>query len=170
MPLGVEDDTPQTQQLNSLDEVVRAAKTLREEGWEVLPCDFPLEGGVGIVAWKTDLASSYRIGDNTRHLVFYPLGKMTPEIEHLHNSIEFLKILTSEGYYQCDDPKSLLLGAIKYNTERRVALVKYIRISDLKNTADKLSSAARAKLSTSEGQRPRPFTAELESIQEGLVA
>lgn len=164
------DEEAPTRVFDSIEEVLAAAKGLQEEGWEIFPCDYPQEGGVGVHAWKYDLREQYGSRESTVDLVFYPLGKMKTSTQEVKYAKEFVDFLFSDGAFTCDNPKQLKLGAVKYDTSTGTADLRYLRISNLKNTMQDLPSDVKERLKTAAGRGEMVFQAERERIHQGLQA
>jgi hypothetical protein len=135
-----------------------------EVGWHILPCDYPLEGGLGYHVWRV-----VDDEEEARNFVFYPLGRMTTESEVLTDAVEFCQFASSPGTFPCDDPRRRRLGAVRYDAERCVATVKYLGILDLKKATD-LPPEVRERFHTNEDRGQQAFEAEKQRLQEYLAA
>ena len=138
------------------DEALERARTLAREGHTLLPADDPERGMLGYIAYHmVD-------GEEQSELISWPMfdGPLEPEKAAVTPE-EMVAFLDAGPVRICDDIPRRLVGFVRYDLERGVAIIRQMDAVKLKGAEAALRDAIRAVrddlLSKWDSQRLRPL-------------
>lgn len=127
------------------ENVLREARELASQGWTLLACDEPEKATLGFVAFryvdKTTREPVPRgepwppgreIDEETRNLQWPLFDRPLVPDDATVGAPELAAFLSEGEVLLCDNPKNRLVGFVRYEPEQGRAVVRRMRLTDLK--------------------------------------
>jgi hypothetical protein len=132
----------------SRDEAVQQARKLVAQKWNVLVCDIPETGMMGLYAFRyinpdtrevlTPPFEPEKAFEETKMLEWPVYGKPMTEVDdkmvEVDDLIRFIGD-SRENLALCDDPKGRRLGFVRYDPEKGRSMVRRVRLTQVRSSS-----------------------------------
>ena len=121
--------------MDTESEALQKAADLLDQGYECLPFDEPHRAMRGVVCFKKTSQDEAEYEEDCHELIWPIFGSSYETDKEMVSPGELLRFAKDHKTELCDNPKALRMGLVYYDHDRKVAVVREMKVADLRRAS-----------------------------------